>query len=109
MAISTTHYCILRDMFEHGLLPSGGALLELGEANWYGDVDPASLVDDIRRLESDAARRDALVARLSELIQRKEHFYLFHVAKVVYDLFFSPSLVQSIDFEGTESAMKLDL
>jgi hypothetical protein len=33
MAISATHYFLIRSMFEHGLLRPGGALLEIGEAN----------------------------------------------------------------------------
>jgi hypothetical protein len=38
MAISATHYQLLRRL--QPMLPQGGSLLEIGEANWYGDIAP---------------------------------------------------------------------
>lgn len=50
MAISLTHYQLLKLLKDRGELPQGGRILEIGKANWYGDslpsvVDPA-LADD---------------------------------------------------------------
>ena len=95
-------------MFEHGLLPRNGAMLEIGEANWY-DLDPLSMVDDIKKFVREADRRDALVKRLTDVVDRQEENYLFDIAKVFYQLFFAPSEMQAVDFEGTPTAHRLDL
>ena len=108
MAISTTHYLIVRDLFLHGLLPRGGAVLEIGEANWY-DLDPFALVEDVQKFVPDPARAEVLTNRLHELVDTKPDGYLFGIAKVFYEIFFSPSEMQSIDFGGTSVSLKLDL
>lgn len=108
MAISSTHYVLVRDLFERGLLPQNGALLQIGEANWY-DLDPPSMADDIRRLVGDARRRDALLVRLAQAVADKGTYFLFDIARVFYDLFFSPAEMQAVDFEGTPTAHRLDL
>ncbi len=38
MAISAPHFYCFRELHRRGELPQGGALLEIGEANWYGDI-----------------------------------------------------------------------
>jgi hypothetical protein len=109
MAISATYYYVVRSMFEQGLLPQAGALLELGEANWYKQIAQEFLAEDIRRLVGDPSRRDRLLARLAEIMTNKEATYLFDISKVFYELFFAPSNVQAVDFEGTRAAHRLDL
>lgn len=81
MAISSTHYRLLREL--KPLLPHGGALLEIGEANWYGDAVP------------DFPCRDTT--------------NLFTIARDCYRHLFAPQSVTSIDFGGTESSLRLDL
>lgn len=39
MAISAPHYRCLRELHRRGELPQGGSILEIGEANWYGDLE----------------------------------------------------------------------
>lgn len=109
MAISATFYYIVRAMFEQGILPQGGALLELGEANWYMQITQEMLVDDIRRLLTDSTRRDQLIERLAGVMERRERTYLFDISKVFYEMFFSPSHLQAVDFEGTPQAHRFDL
>jgi hypothetical protein len=109
MAISATHHFIVRDLFEHGLLPKNGALLEIGEANWYGDLDALTLAEDIRKYVNDPVRRDALVKRLSSIVETRGKSARFDVAKIFYEIFFAPSELQAVDFEGTEIAQRLDL
>jgi hypothetical protein len=110
MAISKSHHTIVRNLFENGVLPQNGALLELGEANWYDPNSAHLLADEIRKFVPDPARRDELLARLAQLVEtREENVYLYHVAKIFYEVFFSPSEVQAIDFHGTPIAQKLDL
>jgi hypothetical protein len=109
VAISVPHYLVIRDLFRYGMLPQGGALLEIGEANWYGDIRPLAMIDDINRLVADPVRRDALVARLREIVEIERPTFSFDVVKVYYELFFSPSEIQAIDFDGTPLARPLDL
>src|SRR3954463_15501522 len=108
MAISATHYHLVRDLFEHGLLPRGQALLEIGEANSY-DIDPAMLTEDINRFVGDAATRSSLVSRLQRVAAGQGEFDKFEIAKIFYEVFFAPSERQAIDFEGTPSAHRFDL
>jgi hypothetical protein len=109
MAISATHYVIIRTMFEHGVLPRNGALLELGEANWYDADSWPTLAEDIKRYVEDRLRRDALLARLAQIVEKRERQFRFEIAKVYYELFFAPTVLQAIDFHGTNVAKKLDL
>lgn len=81
MAISAPHYQLLKSI-KH-LLPVGGSLLEIGEANWYGDMEPDFPYEE------------------------KEN--LFSVAKCCYYSLFAPRKIVSIDFNGTPSALRLDL
>lgn len=83
MAITAAHYQLLR---EHApLFKRGGALLEIGEANWYGDLDQASV------LGIDATGT------------------LFDVAKAVYRQLFAPAVVHAVDKNGSPKAMRQDL
>lgn len=109
MAISTTHYYLVRSLFERGLLPRNGALLEIGEANWYGDIEPMALVDDINRYVTDPARREAIIQRLTQVAAGNDITRLFDIVKVFYDIYFAPTEHQAIDFNGTAIAKRLDL
>jgi hypothetical protein len=109
MAISALHYCIVRELFGQGVLPQGGAILELGEANWYGDGDPADIMDDIRSFVSDPARREALLARLQSAVQQRDKASGFEVAKIIYEIYFAPCEIQAVDYGGTATAHKFDL
>jgi SAM-dependent methyltransferase len=82
MAISATHYELLKHL--QPLLPKGGTLLEIGEANWYGDLDPVSV---------------GLTARDDP----------FAITKEFYQQLFAPSRVISVDFNGTPAAWRADL
>jgi len=109
MAISAVHYLIVREFFVQGGIRPGGALLEIGEANWYGDVPTQSLADDIRRFVADPARREALLARLKSLESVPPQSASFDHAKIFYEIFYAPCEHQAIDFHGTEIAQKIDL
>jgi SAM-dependent methyltransferase len=109
MAISTIQYYIIRELFQGGFVPQNGALLEIGEANWYNDIDPLAMAEDVKRFVTEPVRRDALVQRIAELANSEDQEWQFHIAKVYYELFFAPSEIQAIDFGGTAIAKKLDL
>lgn len=101
MAISAVQYHVIRQLFLEGKLPQGGRILEIGEANWYGDCDPKILLDD---LPATCSTR----ARLVVEGRNRGEYWLFDVAKAFYEAFFSPSHVESIDFDGPH-ASKADL
>ncbi len=109
MAISATHYFIVRSLFEHGMLPQNGALLEIGEANLYPDVDPKTIAEDIRKFVTDPQRRDALLQRLADVIAAGGDRAIFDLVKVVYEMFFAPVEMQAVDFGGSDTALRLDL
>jgi hypothetical protein len=98
MAISATQYCIVRDLFERGLLPKNGALLAIGEAAC--DADPLEMSGDIQRLEPLAARRDRLVKRVHEIAASGDARRRFEMAGVFYEFFFAPSVVRTIDMSA---------
>lgn len=79
MAISATHYRLLKSL----PLPRGGSLLEIGEANWYGDIPVP------------------FASPTSES--------MFDVAKEVYFDSFQVGRIVSVDFNGTPAALKQDL
>lgn len=80
------------------LFKRGGALLEIGEQNMYGDVGCQELwssTDDPhahQMIEWANAQRD-----------------LFMLAKAVYRMLFAPSLIEAIDLNGTPEAIRQDL
>jgi hypothetical protein len=109
MAVSATHYFVLRDMYQQGLLPQKAAVLELGEANWYNHVPPEGIANDIAALVADPVRRDALTARLKSVLDEHSPNYLFDVVKLCYAFFFDAVEVQAVDFNGTALAQRQDL
>lgn len=87
MAISYSHYDILRTLHSRGVLPQGGAILEIGEAQWYGDAPAHSVID-------------------CEGVVDPEDGYA--VAKYLYGKFFAHRSIDAIDLHGP-TAFKLDL
>jgi hypothetical protein len=95
MAITATHYRLFKSL----PLPQGGSLLEIGEANWYGDVNP--------RLAFLTSPHDREIEREAwEAIKGED---LFAIAKAFYKVTFAPSRLVAIDYNGTPSALRLDL
>jgi SAM-dependent methyltransferase len=107
MAITAVEYSLFRSLRRQGLLPLGGDVLEIGEANWYGDVGVLDLQKDIQEFAPEE-RRGALEVRLGELIKRTPA-PLFDIAKVVWETFLHPASLTAIDFHGTADALRLDL
>ncbi len=78
MAITATHYQLLKSL----PIERGSSLLEIGEANWYGEIEPDFPCDSRE---------------------------LFAVAKAMYAGMFVPESICSIDMNGTPAALKFDL
>lgn len=96
MAISAPLYKLLSSLKD--ILPHGGSLLEIGEANWYGDINPNVLLDAFPEWQDD------LRAALCSGDGRQ-----FAIAKTFYKGLFAPSRIVSVDMHGTDRAWKCDL
>jgi hypothetical protein len=95
MAITAPHYRLLK---EHAhLIPRGGSLLEIGEANWYWDMDPLDMLRDTK--DQPTRRRIHLAVAAGDT---------FGLAKACYAVMFAPAIVEAIDLHGP-NAQKLDL
>jgi hypothetical protein len=67
LAITTIEYSIFEMVRKTGVLPRDPSMLELGEAQWYGDVAAGRLSDSIEDLIADESERDRLQQRLVDI------------------------------------------
>lgn len=107
MAISATHLAVIRILADAQELPQGGSILEIGEANWYYNDAPG--LDDEIRNRTNGAKQDEMLARLAALLADKPPYWNFSLVKLLYEVYWAPEQVDSIDFDGTPQAAKLDL
>jgi SAM-dependent methyltransferase len=109
MAISIVEYQLVRSLQEQNLFPRGGELLEVGEANWYGDISLDLLRADIARFAA-PERRAGLLAELDAAAAAKDRGRAsWDIAKIFWQTFLAPASITAIDYHGTEIARKLDL
>jgi SAM-dependent methyltransferase len=108
MAISVIEYQLIRSLQEQNLFPRGGDLLEIGEANWYGDISLDQLRADIVRF-APPERHAALLEALETAARRDDTRAQWDIAKVFWHAFLAPASITAIDFDGTQTAHKLDL
>lgn len=87
MAISETHYRLLCELHAKGVLPQGRRILEVGEANFYGDFDAR----EIPGIHRESSPEEA-----------------FGIVRQIYRNLFAPTKVVAIDAHGP-TALKLDL
>jgi hypothetical protein len=91
------------------LLPPQPTFLELGEANWYGDVPYEQLSNDICLLLEDPEEQIRLLQELIDVVRAEQPNMLWDIAKIFYRLFLEYRETVAIDFGGTEKALRLDL
>lgn len=96
MAISEAHFHLMTSLRDQ--LPRGGDVLQIGDANWYGDLNPASILE----LTDDPEMR-AFVQRAIDSGNN------FSVAKAFYGALFAPKRIDSIDINGSDGCLRLDL
>jgi hypothetical protein len=108
MAISVIEYQLVRSLQEQHLFPRGGDLLEIGEANWYGDLSLDVLRADIARFAAPEQQADLLRA-LETASARGDARGLWDIAKVFWHTFLAPASITAIDFHGSQIARPLDL
>lgn len=107
MAITQVYYELLRQASQQGILPIGGSILELGEANWYSDFPINVILNDVADYVGDEKTKRELEAQLDKPIDKNT--YAFDIAKIIYGIFFSHKRIVSIDLHGTSAAKQLDL
>ena len=109
MAITQFTYTVTRMLFEQQMLPKTAQVLEFGEANWCGDVDNETLVEDIEKFADSDSERQEMLDRLAMVNQKDEQTRLFETAKIFYRLFYGCSAVEAIDLNGTKASTPHDL
>lgn len=109
MAITAVEYAIFSELKKSRLLPPNPSFLELGEANWYGDVPYEQLSDDICRLDGSSEKQIELLQKLIEVVRAQQPDMSWDVAKIFYQVFLDYREIVAIDFGGTEKSLKLDL
>lgn len=105
MAITACHFDFYCDLKKRGLLPQGGSILELGQAEWYGDKNPY----DLRDLLSDTIAFDSCFDVADGRARLKNHDCSFLLVELFYKWLFSAWLIEAIDLHGSEWARRFDL
>lgn len=90
-------------------MPPNPSFLELGEANWYGDVPYEQLSDDICRYLEETDEQIELLQELINVVRAEQPAMLWDVAKIFYRIFLNYREIVAIDCGGTERALRLDL
>lgn len=104
MAISATHFELLSRL--KPILPRGGSLLEIGEANWYGDIPPVTTLAELWKVLPDSERAE-IGKQVNDWMG--EGLTPFTAVKSLYAILFAPKRVVAVDMNGTPEAWRLDL
>lgn len=100
MAISWTHYSILKELRDAGTLPQRCRILAIGKANWYGDFSFQEILNELK-----GRRRP----EIPEILQRQGCDDAFWVAGLIYEVLFGQSEITSIDLDAHAGAVRRDL
>lgn len=109
MALTAVDYQVFMALRRKGVLPARPSVLELGEAEWYGDVPAETLSDTIDQLTQDSELRAQLRAQLTAALRRDSSTWSWDLAKIFYRALLDYRRIVAIDFHGTPAALKLDL
>ena len=109
MAITTVDHIIFRKLKDAGLIPAHPSVLELGEAEWYGDVSTETLSDDIETHVSDPALREELHQRMVDIVCGDSKYKSWDLAKIFYKVYLDYDKLTAIDLHGTPAARQIDL
>ncbi len=108
MSITKAHYSLIRRFREINILPYCNTILEIGEHNWYCDIHPKVLFNDIK-LFAEESEKETLEFQLNSIFKSPSQTSYFDIAKIFYKVFFHARSIEAIDLHGSSSAMKLDL
>ena len=109
MAITTIDYIVFKKLRDSGLFPSRPTVLELGEAEWYGDVSTQVLSDGIEEYVSDDTVREELHLRMAEILLSDSQYKSWQLTKIFYKVFLDYKRLVAIDLHGTPDARPIDL
>jgi SAM-dependent methyltransferase len=117
MALAQPHVALFWSLRSTGVVGAGKSrsVLEFGEQNWYGDVEPAELgrlLDELERDEIDLKGPGCaeLRGRLNELLAGpRGDEWSFDLAKLFYRMVFGEHAYRAVDLHGTAVAEAHDL
>jgi SAM-dependent methyltransferase len=112
MALAQPHIALFCALRREGIVGNekSRSVLEFGEQNWFGDVNPAELARLIEQLANNDPGRAEMSERLELLIVAAHSDQrLFDLAKLFYRIIFGEHSYHAIDLHGTTIAEKLDL
>lgn len=110
MALAFCHLSFLlslkhQKLDEHARVNS---MLELGEQNWYGDVNPAEMSSMIDQFYA-GDKAEKLKQELAVLLSKDRRQVSFELAKLFYKVIFDYEAYAAIDMHGTDISQKIDL
>ncbi len=108
MAIGYAHIMALLELKKVFTFPAQASMLELGEQNWFGDVNPADIGGLIDKF-TPGDERELLKAELARLVPPQDAEALFKLARLFYRVVLGVSHYEAIDLHGSPAAMKQDL
>ena len=113
-ALAQSHVALFWSLRSTGIVGAGKSqsVLEFGEQNWYGDVDPAELGRLLDQLDSHDPARAELRSRLDQLVAGlRSDEWSFDLAKLFYRMVFGEHVyLPVVDFlHGTAIAEQHDL
>lgn len=104
MAITSADYQIWKELRRTKQIPQSPAILEIGQANWYGDYPLDRFLADV-----EASGKPGDAERLRELEKTRPRDWLFELAEIFYRTFLDYSTITAIDKHGTSRAKDYDL
>jgi hypothetical protein len=112
MALNAIDYIIYKELAKAKQIPANPDVLELGEANWYGDVSIGELVEDIKAFTAPARGLELLKDLkqvMSSCIGGANNQVSFDISKIFYKTFLNYRSITAIDLGGTDNALQYDL
>jgi hypothetical protein len=112
MGIAENEFRFLEMAFARNILPKGGTILEVGEARSFVNFFTAmnSSIIGVTREKKDAFYEAARNYEASiKDHPRFNEFMGFFIAKQIYQILFSYTKIVSIDYSGSDNAIKVDL
>src|SRR5207245_3140985 len=109
MALTAVDAEVLMALRSEGILPPRPGVLELGEAEWYGDLPPETLADTIDQLAQDPELRAQLHAQLTTALRRDSPTWSWDLAKLFYRAVLDFRRIVAIDFHATQPTLKAEL
>jgi SAM-dependent methyltransferase len=109
MAITTIDLFVYKKLKESGLIAARPSVLELGEAEWYGDASTETLSDSIETHVADPGVREELHQRMVDVICGDSKYKSWDLAKIFYRVFLDYGKLTAIDLHGTPAARQIDL